>query len=263
MTRFRLAIIATLCLAASLLLARVHPFGNAGLYAPSDPNAAIMNSAVPADVRALLNAKCADCHSSQTNAPIYAHFAPISWLPERDITQARAAMDLSHWTSYSPDQQDTLTAKIVQQAKSGTMPPLQYRIIHWNTRLTAADIHTLTQWAHADPSTDPTPPATLLPGDPVRGQATFEKRCTGCHPLDHNHEGPRLQGVYGRPAGSIPGFPYSDALKHANLTWNDQTLEQWLTDPDAFLPGNNMDFHVPRPQERKDIIAYFKQSAGK
>jgi cytochrome c len=60
----------------------------------------------------------------------------------------------------------------------------------------------------------------------------------------------------------VPGFPYSDALRKANITWNDQTLEKWLTDPDAFLPGSNMDFLVARPQERKDIIAYFKKSSG-
>ena len=44
--------------------------------------------------------------------------------------------------------------------------------------------------------------------------------------------------------------------------WSEQSLEKWLADPDAFLPGNNMDFLVPKPQERKDLVAYFKQSAG-
>lgn len=72
-----------------------------------------------------------------------------------------------------------------------------------------------------------------------------------------------LQGVYGRNTGAVAGFPYSDTLKKANIAWNDQTLERWLADPDAFLPGNNMDFLVSKPQERKDLIAYFKQSLGK
>jgi cytochrome c len=44
--------------------------------------------------------------------------------------------------------------------------------------------------------------------------------------------------------------------------WSEQSLEKWLADPDAFLPGNNMDFLVSKPQERKDLVAYFKQSAG-
>jgi cytochrome c len=104
---------------------------------------------------------------------------------------------------------------------------------------------------------------STTPGDLVHGQQLFEKRCTGCHALETNREGPHLQGVYNRPAGTVQNFPYSAALKGAHITWNDQTLEKWLTDPDAFLPGNNMDFHVPRPQERKDIIAFFKQSAAR
>jgi cytochrome c len=99
--------------------------------------------------------------------------------------------------------------------------------------------------------------------DPVRGKALFEKRCTGCHALTTDHEGPRLEKVYGRASGSVAGFPYSDALKKAHVVWEDGSLDKWLTDPDVFLPGNNMDFLVAKPQERKDLIAYFKQSAGK
>jgi cytochrome c len=80
--------------------------------------------------------------------------------------------------------------------------------------------------------------------------------------LTRNREGPRLQGIYGRTAAAVPGFPYSEALRKANITWNEKSLEQWLADPDAFLPGNNMDFLVAKPQERKDLIAYFEKSAG-
>jgi cytochrome c len=69
--------------------------------------------------------------------------------------------------------------------------------------------------------------------------------------------------VSGRSAGAIEGFPYSDVLRKAHVVWDDQTLERWLADPDAFLPGNDMDFLVTRPEERKDLIAYPKQSSGK
>ena len=81
--------------------------------------------------------------------------------------------------------------------------------------------------------------------------------------MTQDREGPRLQGVYGRVSGTVAGFPYSDALKRAHVVWDDASLERWLTDPDAFLPGNNMDFLVAKPQERKDLIAYFKQVGGK
>jgi len=261
-TRSRAGSIAVLALTASLLLARVHPFGDAGLYTAHAAEAPIPEHAsIPSEARAILAAKCADCHSDQTYAPVYGHLAPISWLLERDIVDGRKHMDLSQWDTYSPDQQQTFAAKIVQETKSRDMPLIQYRMIHWSSRITAADLQTLTQWSHGMSATDITTQATTA-GDPVRGKALFEKRCTGCHALTQSHEGPRLLGVYGRTTGSVPGFPYSDVLKNANIVWNEQSLDKWLTDPDAFLPGNNMDFLLARPQERKDIISYFKLSAS-
>jgi cytochrome c len=261
----RIASTAAFALGASLLLARVHPFGDAGLYgsnASQPPN--LEHASIAPQARDILVAKCADCHSAQTRSPFYGHFAPLSWLVERDIVDARKAMNLSQWDTYSADQQQTFQAKIVQETKSHQMPLLQYRVIHWSASITPADIQALTQWAH-NPATGAVASTVVAAnnGDPVRGETVFEKRCTGCHALTQNHEGAMLQGVYGRTAGAVPGFPYSDALKKANIAWNDQSLEKWLTDPDAFLPGNNMDFLVAKPQERADIIAYFKRSAGK
>jgi cytochrome c len=264
-TPLRTAFVTASVFAVSLLLARVHPFGDAGLFgAPSARPSIPDGTGIPADVRAILTTKCADCHSAQTHSRIYGHFAPISWLMERDVLQGRKHMNLSQWDSYSPDQRPIFKAMIVQQTKSHDMPLLQYRMIHWSASITPTDIQALTQWAH-NPATGAADSAMAdaSNGDPVRGAALFEKRCTGCHALTQNHEGPQLKGVYGRTTGSVPGFPYSDALKKANVTWNDQSLEKWLTDPDAFLPGNNMDFLVAKPQERADLIAYFKKSAGK
>ena len=100
-------------------------------------------------------------------------------------------------------------------------------------------------------------------GDAVRGKEVFEKRCTGCHALEQNREGPRLQGVFGRTSGTVAGFAYSPALIKARIVWNESSLEQWLTDPDTLVPGNNMDFHVAKPQERRDLISYLKQVSGK
>ena len=105
--------------------------------------------------------------------------------------------------------------------------------------------------------------AADAPADPSRGKQLFEKRCTGCHSLDADKEGPHLRGVYGRKAGTASGFNYSDALKSANFTWNDALLEKWLTDTESVVPDNNMDFHVTNPDERADIIGYLKVSSGK
>ena len=101
-----------------------------------------------------------------------------------------------------------------------------------------------------------TPTQATLPGDPIRGKAVFNKRCTGCHALTTDREGPRLEGVYGRRAASVPGFPYSAALRQSQIVWTEETINRWLTDPDSFLPNSNMDFRVPNPQDRKNLIAF-------
>ncbi len=95
------------------------------------------------------------------------------------------------------------------------------------------------------------------------GKQLFEKRCGGCHALDRDQEGPRLGGVYGRAAGSVKSFEYSIALQKSHLTWDAQTLDRWLADPDKLVPGNNMDFHVESADDRSIIIAYLKQSSAK
>ena len=94
------------------------------------------------------------------------------------------------------------------------------------------------------------------------GKELFEKRCGGCHSLDRDKEGPRLRGVYGRVAGSVDSFQYSDALKKSKVTWTDETLGKWLTDTEKLVPGNDMTFHVESSEERSEIIAYLKQSSG-
>lgn len=95
-------------------------------------------------------------------------------------------------------------------------------------------------------------------GDPIRGKTLFEKRCGGCHSLDMDKEGPRLRNVYGRKAGSIPSFKYSDSLKAATHTWDAALLNKWLTDTESVVPDNDMDFHVPKADERADIIEFLR-----
>jgi cytochrome c len=246
----------------SLVLARVHPFGDPGLSLLSASAPPIMErSSVPPDVRATLAAKCADCHSVQTHAPVYGRFAPVSWLIERDIVAGRQHMNLSLWDSYTAEEQQNLKAKIAQQAKKGEMPPPQYRMIHWKAAINDADVENFAQWARATVVADRSAEATSV-GDPVRGKTIFEKRCTGCHSMEQNREGPRLQGVYGRVSGTLPDFRYSTALVKARIVWNDVSLEQWLADPNILVPGNEMDFYVATRQERRDLIRFLKQASS-
>ena len=91
------------------------------------------------------------------------------------------------------------------------------------------------------------------------GKELFERRCTACHGLDKNKEGPRLRGVYGRMSGSVPSFPYSDGVKAAHITWDAMSLDKWLTDTEKLIPNNDMGIQIAKAEERADIIAYLKQ----
>ena len=90
------------------------------------------------------------------------------------------------------------------------------------------------------------------------GKSLFEKRCSGCHALDADHEGPRLRGVFGRPAAKVKTFKYSEALQKAKVTWDEGELDKWLTDTESIVPDNDMGFRVTKQEERAAIISYLK-----
>lgn len=102
-------------------------------------------------------------------------------------------------------------------------------------------------------------PAPYNTADYANGRSTF-RLCTACHRLgsDTQHRvGPNLSGVFGREAGVALGFRYSQALQDAEFVWTPERLDEWLRDPEYFLPGNNMRFlGVDDPQDRIDLIAY-------
>jgi cytochrome c len=95
-------------------------------------------------------------------------------------------------------------------------------------------------------------------GDPERGKALYQG-CQACHSVEENDLGPRHRGVVGRLAGSVEDYSYSKALKQSGLIWNDSTLDQWLTNPSALVPGTKMFFKLDDPQARADVISYLKQ----
>ena len=252
----RLWTIAAITVATIVGLGFTHPFGDPRAEPAKGLGTLLQGANIPANAKAVLIAKCVDCHSNETKWPIYARIAPGSWLIERDIVEAREEMNLSHWEELPVEKQDVLKAKIIQEAKSGDMPPLQYLALHWTARLSKDDIQALlTLSEHGGGSEQ----ALTSAGDPTRGRTVFEKRCTGCHAMEADREGPRLAGVYGRKAGSVTGFRYSAGLKKLGLTWNEATLEKWLSNPDDMVRDNNMSFSVPKATERRDLIAFLKQ----
>ncbi|MBY0560366.1 MAG: c-type cytochrome [Hyphomicrobium sp.] len=95
-------------------------------------------------------------------------------------------------------------------------------------------------------------------------ELAFNGHCRECHAFDKgdNRLGPTLYGVVGRKAGTVPGFAYSDSLKGSGITWNEKTLDQWITNPNAVVPGNNMGAifsGLADAGERAKIIAFLKQ----
>jgi len=114
----------------------------------------------------------------------------------------------------------------------------------------------------ADPSLAEREAELAQTANPERGQRLYESRCAGCHSLDADRVGPAHRGVYGRRAGGVAGYAYSAALRDSDVVWTVETLERWLTDPQATIPGQKMYFRVAERSDRLDIIAYLKQESG-
>ncbi len=102
---------------------------------------------------------------------------------------------------------------------------------------------------------------TLAAGDAGRGAKVYQD-CMLCHSLDQNEIGPKHRGVFGRKAGSVPGYDYSAALRNSRTVWNETTLDEWLTDPETLVPGTKMTFSLDDAQDRADVIAFLKEKAG-
>ncbi len=95
------------------------------------------------------------------------------------------------------------------------------------------------------------------------GARAFQK-CFACHsvdPAERGLPGPNLGGVVGRPAAALDDYDYSEAMiaagRTGKLVWSEATLDRFIADPKAFLPGTAMNFIGMRnPAERKAVIAY-------
>jgi len=103
-------------------------------------------------------------------------------------------------------------------------------------------------------------------GDAARGEKAFQ-RCYACHSIkpDEGHlQGPNLFRILGRPAAALPGFEYSEAMRRKaaeGLVWDRTTLDAYIADPEAVVPGTLMSIPPVRdPQERADLIAYLSLS---
>jgi len=110
---------------------------------------------------------------------------------------------------------------------------------------------------------------TLLPvaaaradGDAARGEARFQD-CAACHKLEAgaNNVGPSLHGIFGRKAGELADFRYSPAIKRSGIAWTPETLDKFITDPQAVVPGNRMPYAgMAGAADRADLIAFLQKT---
>lgn len=101
----------------------------------------------------------------------------------------------------------------------------------------------------------------LCAADDEPGKRQFLTSCGTCHtaePGAAHRQGPNLLGVVGRRAGTAADFAYSSALAAGAFVWDEKSLERWIADPQAMLPGTSMAYRQRDPAKRRAIVAYLK-----
>jgi cytochrome c len=121
------------------------------------------------------------------------------------------------------------------------------------------------RWAEGDPPPEPTArTVTVAEAEGGERGAKLFRACRACHTLEPdggNRAGPTLFRLFGRPAGSVPGYPYSEALARSGIVWTEETVDKlFALGPETFTPGSKMPLQrMPDPGDRAALIAYLKR----
>ncbi|KAF3480527.1 cytochrome c [Arthroderma uncinatum] len=101
-------------------------------------------------------------------------------------------------------------------------------------------------------------------GDAAKGAGLFKTRCASCHTLEKggaNKVGPNLFGLFGRKSGQVEGFSYTDANKDKGVTWDHDSLFEYLENPKKYIPGTKMAFGgLKKAKDRNDLITYLEEN---
>ena len=93
-------------------------------------------------------------------------------------------------------------------------------------------------------------------GSAIKGKEIYDARCSACHSVEDNRVGPMHLGVFGRKAGSVKSYPYSEALSKSKVVWSRDTLTAWLANPEMLIPGQRMGYAMDNAKDREDVVAY-------
>jgi mono/diheme cytochrome c family protein len=144
-TRRRIGILAIGLLAGFLLIQAI-PYGHAHDN-PAPGRELRFDSATTAR---LFRGACGDCHSDRTTWPWYSKLAPVSWLVQRDVDEGRGILDVSQWDRAQPSFEE-----VIEEVREGGMPPLQYKLIHGDARLSDGEKQALAEGLRRSWTADP------------------------------------------------------------------------------------------------------------
>jgi hypothetical protein len=130
---------------ASLL---IHPYGAVRAHASVEP--LLTSAVVDTETVRILERSCQNCHSQNTEWPLYSYFAPVSWLIESDVHRARSHMNLSGWSQYSLEEKQELLAEMGAAVRSRQMPPSRYTVMHGSAKLSEPERERIYQWARGE-----------------------------------------------------------------------------------------------------------------
>lgn len=106
---------------------------------------------------------------------------------------------------------------------------------------------------------------SVLKAEQAAGKQVFDNHCAACHSQKHRGVvfGPSLRGIANRPAGSVTGFPYSNALKTSGLVWSEDNLRTWIAEPEHLVRETLMPHvAISNPAEQVYLLAYLMQLKG-
>jgi hypothetical protein len=130
----------------TLISAVVHPYGSV----KGPRSSALLLVGAEAHVARTLERSCGNCHSDRTEWPWYSYVAPMSWMIEGDVHNARNQMNLSHWDEYTQERKVELLTRIGVEVRNRRMPLRSYLLIHPAARLSDDEIVQIRNWVQSE-----------------------------------------------------------------------------------------------------------------